>query len=185
MGSTRGGGWGRPGPPSGEHDQQLTTSRRGDNSLMEHEKDGKKSQTWQRGPIVHRVRIINVFNVLYKCILTVPVCIFNAVELSFIVSPLSCLFQENKLYGDKPFAFILWCMSSSHLAHLILYVQQRIIIQSFICFGEKLQPLHYFKKTVRFFARRFFLLILYTTAPHGKWLAVPLLEVGYRTPNSS
>jgi hypothetical protein len=27
-----------------------------------------------------------------------------------------------------------------------------IIIQSFICFGEKLQPVQYFKETVRFFA---------------------------------
>jgi hypothetical protein len=63
-----GGSKGGPGPPSGEHDRQLTTSRGGDNSLMEHEEDGKRSQAIQRGPIVNRVRIINVFNVLYKCI---------------------------------------------------------------------------------------------------------------------
>ncbi len=41
---------------------------------------------------MHRVRIINVFNVLYKCILTMHVYIVNAVEPSFVMIPLSCLF---------------------------------------------------------------------------------------------
>jgi hypothetical protein len=61
MGSTRvGGNEGGPDPPSGEQDKQLTASRGGNNRLMEREEDGKKGQTWQRGSIMHRVRIINI-----------------------------------------------------------------------------------------------------------------------------
>ncbi len=58
MGSTWVGGVeGGPGSPSREQDKQSTASRGGDNSIMEREEAGKKSQAWQRGPIVHRVRI--------------------------------------------------------------------------------------------------------------------------------
>ncbi len=53
-----GGDEGGPSPPGREQDKQLTASRGGDNSVMEWEEDGKMGQAKQRGPIVHRVRII-------------------------------------------------------------------------------------------------------------------------------
>ncbi len=39
-----GGDEGGPAPPSREQDKQVTTSRGGDNSIMEGEEDGKKGQ---------------------------------------------------------------------------------------------------------------------------------------------
>ncbi len=63
-GQPRWGGWGRARPPRREQDKKLTASSGGKNSTMEWEEDGKKGHAWQRGPIVHRVRIINVRNIL-------------------------------------------------------------------------------------------------------------------------
>ncbi len=37
-------GEGGPGPPSGQQDKQSTSSRGGDNSIMEREEDSKKGQ---------------------------------------------------------------------------------------------------------------------------------------------
>jgi hypothetical protein len=34
---------------------------------------------------------------------------------------LFCLFQENKSYGNKPFAFILWCTNKLCQAQLVYY----------------------------------------------------------------
>ncbi len=39
-----GGDKGGPGPPDREQDKQLTTSRGGDNNIMEREEDGTKGQ---------------------------------------------------------------------------------------------------------------------------------------------
>ncbi len=56
---------------------------------------------------MHSVRIINVFNVLYKCPLAVLLYIINVVEIYHEPTVMLVhLFQENKSYGDKPFAFI-------------------------------------------------------------------------------
>ncbi len=55
-----GGNQGGLSPPSGEEDKQLTAIRGRENSLIEQEGDRKKGQAWQRGPIVHRVRITNI-----------------------------------------------------------------------------------------------------------------------------
>ncbi len=97
-----GGRWGRARPPRQRASKQLIVSREGVNSTMEQEEEGKKSQAWQRGPIVHRVRITLMF--------FVRACKYYqaTMHVEFVVI-FVYLFQENKSYGVKPFAFILWC----------------------------------------------------------------------------
>ncbi len=97
-----GGDEGGPGPPDGERDKQSTASREGVNRNMEQEEEGKKSQAWQRGPIVHRVSILLMI-FAYVC------KYYQAVMRIEINVIFVYLFQENKSYGNKPFAFILWC----------------------------------------------------------------------------
>ncbi len=83
MGLTQGGGMREgPSPPDRELDKLSTASREGVNSSMEQEEDGKKSQAWQRGPIVHRVSIALMLLSAYV----------NIIMPSSILNPLSYLF---------------------------------------------------------------------------------------------
>jgi hypothetical protein len=71
-----------PSPPDRELDKLSTASREGVNSSMEQEEDGKKSQAWPRGPIVHRVSIALMLLSMYV----------NIIMPSSILNPLSYLF---------------------------------------------------------------------------------------------
>jgi hypothetical protein len=91
------GGWGRARPSRQRaRYKHLTTSREGVNSSMEQEEEGKKSQAWQRGPIVHRVSITLMF--------FVRACKYYqaTMHVEFVVI-LVYLFQENKSYGVELF----------------------------------------------------------------------------------
>jgi hypothetical protein len=67
---------------------------------MEQEEEGKKSQVRQRGPIVHRVSVLSM--------IFVRVCkYYQAIMHVEIIVIFVYLFQENKSYGNTPFAFIL------------------------------------------------------------------------------
>jgi hypothetical protein len=89
-------------PPSGEQDKQLITSRGGDNSLMEQQ--GRREEESGVTKRIHRAKspkCVNVHHFMCKYY-QYSKMLCSCISLSNLL-----LFQENKSYGDKPFAFIL------------------------------------------------------------------------------
>ncbi len=117
MGSTRVGGMVEgPALQAGYKISSWPPVEEGATSSWSNKEDGKKSQAWQRGPIMHRVRnYCEWIPFLYVNSINVP---WHRIQISHCLIP---LFQKNKSYGvNKPFAYILWCTSSSHMAYFFL-----------------------------------------------------------------
>ncbi len=66
---------GRPSPPDKERDKQSNPSQEG--GIMEQEEEAKKSQSWRRGPSVHRVSIVEGPLSMYKNVIN----LFNDVDI--------------------------------------------------------------------------------------------------------
>jgi hypothetical protein len=127
MGSNRVGGMGEgPALQAGNKASSWSPAEEGATSSWSSKKDGKKSQAWQRGPIMHRVHnYCEWLPFLYVNGISVPWhCIYLIV--------LFALFQENKSYGNKPFAFILWSTALSHLAQVKTDDQQCVLLVDLI-----------------------------------------------------
>jgi hypothetical protein len=75
---------------------------------MEQEEEGKESQAWL---IVHRVSILSM---IFVCVRKY----YQAVMHVEIIVIFVYLFQEYKSYGNKPFAFILWCYVTVRHRHV-------------------------------------------------------------------